>query len=366
MSHLLVTYLKVWHGSIVNMTWLNCKCDMPCMMRQMYKWVMSYLQLSNGTLSDESRVNVTWRLHMHDMGGMYMCIHTGMDDVADVYAAFMCTSHVIFTNDSCHIFKWVTCKWVMSQIQISHATHTWAVADVYVAFMCTSHVTFTNEWCHTFRWVMSLFQLSLVTITNEWSHTFKWVLSHLQMSNVTFTNESCHSHRWVMSNFQMSHITVTNESRHVNKWTNESCHSYKWVMSHLIFKWVTLRWVMSHFQISHTTHTWAGVYMIHVYESCHIYKWVMSHFQMSHSQMSHVTLSNKSHHTYLSWCIHYSCVRVMAHLQMSHVTLSNKSCHTYMSCAFLPGPYVTFANESCHIYKWVMSHFQISHATHTL
>ena len=109
----------------------------------------------------------------------------------------------------------------------------------------TSHVAWTNESCHTYKPVSSLVRMSYVTHIHESGHTYKYVMSHIWMSHVTHMNESCRTYEWVRSHMRMSQVTHVNESCHTCEWVrshvwmshvtrvNESRHTCEWVVSQI-------------------------------------------------------------------------------------------------------------------------------------
>ena len=74
------------------------------------------------------------------------------------------------------------CECVISQIEMSHATH-------------------LNESCHTSEWVMA--------------HTW---MSHVQHTRCNFMNESCHTCEWVMPHMWMSHVTHMKYNAGIRCW----------------------------------------------------------------------------------------------------------------------------------------------------
>jgi len=94
---------------------------------KIYGWVMSHMWMGHVTRMDETRgwvMSHTWMshvTHMHESCHTYEC------DISDVWKR-----HVTHMNASCHIYLFqhqssetrYIYKWVMSQMWISHATHT--------------------------------------------------------------------------------------------------------------------------------------------------------------------------------------------------------------------------------------------------
>jgi len=197
---------------------------------------------------------------------------------------------------------------------------------------------------------------------NESCDTWKNYITHM--------NESYHTNEWIMSHIRTSHAT---HSRHGLSfipcvWTshvthmNESCHTYEWIMSHICMSPIN-----------------------HMNASCHTNKWVMPRIPVRHGLsfyfifiplghglsfipcvwMSDGTQMNESWHTY---------ELVMSHKQISPATHENGSCHTFTwAMAYLlffnsPGPwpivYSLHVNESCLTFERIMSHIWMSRITH--
>jgi len=158
----------------------------------------------------------------------------------------------------------------------------------------------------------------------------RWVIVHI--------SESCHI--WI--NTYTSNIQ---DDKSMDLRCDESWHI---LVSHITYEWT---WTC-HLYTTTKRRTWGamshGTYQFHVtYEwtcTCHIWmNMSMSHIQddkimdLRRDESWHILVS---HVTYEWTC---TC-------HMSHVTHVNESCHT----------------ESCHTCEWVMSHFWMSHVTHTV
>jgi len=198
------------HNSLVFAKRLICMYDMT----HSYVWRDSF-------------VHVTWLIRTGDMTHSYMW----HDSFVCVYAPSAITQrqlhsacmiahinhvtcnvrmhHVTHANESCH-----TCEWVMSQIRLSHATHSSALYD-YIPHTKTGQIARTNEsrtWSRPEQFS-----------TNAWA--YEGVISYIQVGHVAHTNESrtwsvlerfskrAYAYWGVISYIQVRHDAHTNMSR---------------------------------------------------------------------------------------------------------------------------------------------------------
>ena len=172
-------------------------------------WVMSHLQINDGTVMSESLhtyevdiliihglsewCSVMSHMWMSDGTDMNKSLHT-YERGYQHYIRFlqMLSRHVTQTNEA-----WHTCECVMAHMWMSHDTHMNKLSTLYYISL-NSVVS-----CHTCEWVMA--QIWIGHCTN-----MKGVISIALDSS-----ECCH----VMSHTRMSHGTHVNESRHTYQQT---------------------------------------------------------------------------------------------------------------------------------------------------
>jgi len=145
------------------------------------------------------------------------------------------TSRIAHVSESCPTYKWVTLRiWMSHVTHISRSRdHMWSQV-AWLRFsrlphrmMChdrTCHVTHTNESYHVYEWVTSHVRMSHAPRTNESHPTFAWVtlllrkilrlsrlprrlVYHNTTGHVAHTNASYRTYEWVTSNVWLSHMT---------------------------------------------------------------------------------------------------------------------------------------------------------------
>jgi len=208
-------------------------------------------------------------------------------------------SHVTHTNESRHIFEWVTshiqinvthpqmlrfCShwnesrhtyervmWVTAHLHNwyvqydSFMSATWCTWLVYIVTwpICVSHSRMfrfcphRNESHHTYKrvtWVKCQCACA-VTHNIRWYYEFSftlWVASHLHTSRVVshgiLTRESCHTYMWVTV---VSHGTLTRESCHTYMWVTAMTNAYVCPDSFLCVPWLIHMCAMTHSYVWH-------------------------------------------------------------------------------------------------------------------
>ena len=177
-------------------------------------------------------------------------------------------SHVICTNESCHIYQRV-CHiygWDMSHTRMSESCYTCFHETIRQWF------TYTDESCHVYKWVMSYIWMSHVTHISI--NPFQ---PHRRLL-LTYMNESCHIHERVMSHIQIYHVEYMNGSCH--KTMHVSCHAHERNLSPMYHIY---RRVMSRIRMCRVTHILMG-HVAHITETIstapakmvHVHEWDMS------------------------------------------------------------------------------------------
>jgi len=146
---------------------------------------------THDAISPRTQCNTQWNQSSHTMEWVLSSSWgTRCHASSHMYESVMSLS----TNESYHIHVRMYMR-VSATSKESHAmSHVWM-----------SHVTCTNESRHIYEWVSVVdmtwvkYWLRLVTYLNEACHTYKWGVSHILMSHVTYANESCHRHdSWLL------------------------------------------------------------------------------------------------------------------------------------------------------------------------
>jgi len=161
------------------------------------------------------------------------------------------------------------------------------------------------------------FAMILASFMNESFHIW---MSHVARENVLqwVSSESCHICEWVVSQMNASfHVWVSTHTTQPENMLRRVCNE----SSRVLMSNVTYEWVMLHMN------EWGYIWISHT-----TWEWVMSHMDESYHMNESFALAN-----------------LLRGSTIGDVAYERATLHM---------------NESCHKYDWVMSHVEMSYATH--